>query len=105
LDAARHDGLLTGNRRAHITTLLRCGAYLLERGEADQGRKLLTQAVEAGAGHGYDDLAADALILLGQESEAHALRNRAAVETVKTWWPALALRLGLAGADDRRARP
>jgi len=104
-DAARGDGFLTGNRRAHITALLRGGAYLLERGQVAQGRKLLTQAVEAGAGHGYDDLAADALALLGRETEAQALRNRAAAKTVKAWWPALALRLGLAGPDDRRARP
>jgi hypothetical protein len=65
---------------------------------------LLTQAVEAGPGHGYDDPAADALALLGRETEAQALRNRAAAETVKAWWPALTLRLGLAGPDDRRAR-
>ncbi len=102
-DAARHDGYLTGNRRAHITALLRCGAYLLERGDADRGRKLLTQAVEAGAGQGYDDLAADALALLGQEAEAQALQDRAAAETVKAWWPSLALRLGLGGPADQAA--
>lgn len=36
--------------------------------EGPQGQKLLAQAVETDAGHGYDDLAADALAWLGQES-------------------------------------
>ncbi len=103
MDAARHDGNLTGNRRAVITALLRGGAYLQERGETDQGRKLLTQAVEAGTGHGYDDLAADALALLGQEAEAQALRDRAASETIKAWWPSLAFRLGLTEPADQAA--
>lgn len=105
LDAARHDGYLTGNRRAMITALLRGGAYLLERGETDQGGKLLTQAVEAGAGRGYDDLAADALALLDHEAEAQALRLRAAAETVKASLPGLSLRLELVGSTDGHARP
>lgn len=100
MDAARHDGYLTGNRRAMTMALLRSGAYLLKRGETDQGRKLLTQAVEAGAGHGYEGLAADALALLGQEAEAQALRKRAEAETITAWWPALAFRLGLTGPAD-----
>ena len=105
MDAARHDGYLTGNRRAMTMALLRSGAYLLKRGETDQGRKLLTQAVEAGAGHGYDDLAADALALLGQEMEAQALRLRTAAETVKTSLPGLSLRLALVGPADGHAHP
>lgn len=105
LDAARHDGTLTGNYRAMITALLRGGSYLQERGETDQGRKLLTQAVEAGTRHGYDDLAADALALLGQEAEAQAFRLHAAAETVKASLPGLSLRLELVGSADGGVSP